>query len=382
MDVLDWPRAPDYRIPWDQLQDFPWVHDMERCPQDAVHHGESNVWVHTRMALESLVSMQAWRELPESERRAVYTACLLHDVAKPATTRTDDDGRITAKGHSARGALMARKILWELGLPFSTRELVCGLVRCHQLPFYLIERDDARRLAAEISLVARCDLLALLAEADIRGRVCRDLSRILDNIELFREYCRDEGCFSSPRRFASDHTRYVFFHAEGRHPDVEAWDDTKLAVVVMSGLPGSGKDTYVKAHLPDWPMVSLDGLREELDIDPTDNQGRIVQAARERAKDYLRRGEPFVWNATNLSRRFRTPLLSLLADYHARIRLAYVEAPHHRLWAQNRAREACVPEKVIRAMLERWEVPDQTEAHQLVYWIGGEAEPAGLEPAL
>ncbi|WP_394839507.1 AAA family ATPase [Pendulispora rubella] len=366
---IDLPQAPDYRVPWDALQVFPWVRALEACPQDPIHHAEGNVWIHTRMVLETLAGMTSWRELPEEDRRAVYLACLLHDVAKPATTRTEDDGRVTAKGHSRRGELMARKILWELGEPFGLRERVCGLIRYHQIPFYLIEREDARRMAAEISLVARCDLLSLVAEADIRGRVCQDLQRILDNIDLYREYCRDEGCFNGPRTFASPHTRYTFFHSEGRHPDVEAWDDTKVNVVVMSGLPGSGKDTYVKTHFPNWPVVSLDGLREELDIDHSDNQGQVVQTARERAKEHLRRGERFVWNATNISRRFRAPLLSLLADYHARITIVYVEAPREALWSQNRSRDAVVPERVIRAMMDRWEVPDGTEAHEIVYAV-------------
>src|SRR5262249_40546788 len=154
---------------------------------------------------------------------------------------------------------------WELGVSFALREHVCALVRYHQIPFYLVERDDAQRVAAEISLVARCDLLALVAEADIRGRICADLDRILLNIDLYRAHCEDEGCFRSSRRFASDHTRVVYFRSHGRHPDVEAFDDTKSEVVLMCGLPGSGKDTYIRRHFADWPIVSLDGLREELE---------------------------------------------------------------------------------------------------------------------
>jgi predicted kinase len=362
------PEAPHYGVPWTELQVFDWVRALEACPQDPVHHAEGNVWIHTRMVLETLVALPEWRALPKTEQHIVYLACLLHDVAKPATTRTEDDGRVTAKGHSRRGELMARQILWEQGLPFAAREVVCGLIRHHQIPFYLIERDDAQRLAAEVSLIARCDLLALVAEADILGRVCSDLPRIVDNIQLFRQFCQDEGCYLTPRAFASPHTRLMFFNSAGRHPDVEAWDDTVLEVVVMSGLPGSGKDTYVQSHFPGWPVVSLDGLREELDVEATDNQGTVVQAARERAKEFLRKRERFVWNATNISRKFRIPLLSLLADYHAKIRVVYVEAPHKLLFAQNRNRAAVVPESAIQGMIRRWEVPDLTEAHE-VQWV-------------
>jgi len=356
------------RLAWSELQAFDWVRALEPCPQDPIHHAEGNVWIHTRMVLETLLDMPGWKALSEEDRAIVHIACLMHDIAKPATTREEEDGRITAKGHSRAGDLMARRILWELGAPFELREQVCALIRYHQIPFYLIERDDARKLAAEISLSTRCDLLALVAEADIRGRTCADMGRIVDNIELFREFCRDEGCFTGPRHFASDHTRVVYFRSEGRHPDVEAYDDTKGELVLMCGLPGSGKDTFARQTFPETPVVSLDALRDELEIDPTETQGAVVQAARERAKEHLRRGERFVWNATNLSRQRRGPILDMASAYGARIRIVYVEVPKETLHAQNRAREAVVPSAVIRRMTERWEIPTLTEAHEIT-WV-------------
>lgn len=353
-----------HRVRWDELQAFDWVRALAGCPQDPVHHAEGDVHIHTRMVLEKLYEMRAWHALSDEDWHAVFIACLMHDIAKPATTRVED-GRITAKGHSRAGELMARRILWELGAPFALREQVCALIRYHQIPFYLIERDDAQKVAAEVSLTARCDLLALVAEADIRGRVCADMNRIVDNIELFREACREEGCFTGPRRFASDHTRFVYFRADGhgRHPDVEAFDDRRNEVVLMSGLPGSGKDTYVRNHFADWPVVSLDDLRTELDVDPTDTQGSVVQAAKERAKEHLRKGTRFVWNATNLNRQRRGPIVEMAADYGARVRIVYLEVPRAVLFEQNRAREAVVPWTVIRRMTERWEVPSLMEAH-------------------
>lgn len=352
-------------VPWNDLQVFDWVRALEACPQDPIHHAEGNVWIHTRMVLETLLEMPGYQALSEIDKSAVYLGCLLHDVAKPATTRIEEDGRVTAKGHSRAGELLARRLLWEMDVPVELREQVCGLIKFHQIPFFLINSPKAQRTAAELSLFCRADLLAMVAEADIRGRICNSLPEVLENIELFRAFCQDEGCYQQPRAFASDHTRYLFFHSDGRHPDVEAFDDTKGEMILMCGLPGAGKDTYIRRHYPDLPVISLDDLRIELDVEATDNQGTVLQMSRQRLREQLRSGKSFVFNATNLHRQRRQPILDLAADYKVRTRIVYVEAPRKQLLASNRGREAQVPEDVIFRMTKRWEMPSLLEAHQV-----------------
>lgn len=357
------------RVRWDELQTFSWVKRMKNCPQDPVHHAEGDVWIHTRMVLEELTRLKSWREMPESDRYIVHVACLLHDVAKPFTTVTEPDGRVTANGHSRAGELVARQLLWNMGVPFAHREQICALIRFHQVPFFLIERDDCDRVAAEISLRGRCDLLGVVAEADIRGRVCQDLNRVLDNIGLYNEYCLEQACYSNQKAFASAHTRIRYFENNSQLADVEAYDDCRGQMTIMCGLPGAGKDHFIKNHLGDIPMISLDGLREEMDVSPTDEQGAVVQAAKEKARTYLRKAEPFVWNATNLTRQRRSALIGLARDYHARVKIVYVESPREKLFEQNRSRKAVVPPEVIERMTSRWEVPTLTEAHEVQYVV-------------
>jgi predicted kinase len=364
------PSPPDYRVDWENIErEFPAVGQLAGCPQDNVHHAEGDVHVHTQMVIEALVSMPGWRALAQPEREIVFTAALLHDVAKPACTRIED-GRINSRGHSKRGAIMTRSLLWSMELPLEAREQIANLIRYHQIPFFLIDQPDARRTLFEVSQSARCDLLALVAEADARGRVCSDAQKLLDNISLFVQYAWEQECLSGPRQFPNDHSRFLYFRREGRDPEYTAYDDTVCEVVMMSGLPGAGKDFWVAENMPDHPVVSLDALRREMGISPKANQGPVVSRAREAAREHLRKRRPFIWNATNISRQIRAVSVNLFAAYNARVRIVYVEAPEQRLYAQNAERADAVPPEVIRKLTARWEVPDLTEAHRVEHTAG------------
>ena len=91
-----------------------------------------------------------------------------------------------------------------------------------------------------------------------------------------------------------------------------------------------------------------------------------------RAEEYLAAGQDVIWNATSLHRGLRANLLTRFALHHARVRLVYVETAPDRLWDQNAGRDAVVPEDALRRMMTRWEPPDPTEGHE-VLWIANGA---------
>ncbi|MBI4861229.1 MAG: AAA family ATPase [Candidatus Riflebacteria bacterium] len=363
------PCAPAYEVDWPALLDgCPWLGELAGCVDDPRFHGEEDVLAHTRMVAEELVRLAGWRALPEPQRESLFAAALLHDLGKPATRRVDPDGRIGTPGHARRGSILTRITLWKRDVPFEVREEIAALVRHHMVPGHLLQRDRPERRAIEVSQVVRCDLLSLLAEADALGRKCDDRQRLLDEVELFRDCCRELGCYDGPRRFGCASARYLYFTSLDRHPDAPAPEGFVTEVVVMSGLPGAGKDTWIRKNLAGWPVVSLDAIRQRMGIRPTAPQGPIRDAARKLAKEHLRARRPFVWNATNVSRQMRAECIGLFANYGARVRIVYVEAGYEQLGQQNSGRRDEVPGAVIEKLLERWEVPDVTEAHQ-VDWI-------------
>jgi predicted kinase len=321
------------------------------------------------MVCEALLSLEAYRTLSSEVQTILFLAAVLHDVGKPDCTRIEEGGRITSRGHSRRGAILGRRLLWQMGIPFQQREAVCALIRFHQVPYFLIDREDSARLAIEISCVGRGDWLTLLAEADVRGRICADQVRLLDNVSLCRVQMSELGVLDRPYPFDSEQARVLFFRDPQRHPDAPAHANHRARVILMSGLPGSGKDHHIRETYPDWPVISLDALREELDVAPGENQGEVLNAARDRARVYLRAGTNFVWNATNLMRQLRSQPLDLFLGYQAHVSIVYREATPEILFAQNRNRAAVVPQRVMERFLDRWEVPDWTEAHAVEYHV-------------
>jgi predicted kinase len=212
------------------------------------------------------------------------------------------------------------------------------------------------------------DWLAVLAKADILGRECRDSKDLLERISLFSEFCNEQGCLNNSKIFPNIISRFVYFQKENGFADFEAYDDTKSEVILMSGLPAAGKDTWIQKNYPDYKVISLDYIREDLDISPKDEQGDVVFKARETARVYLRKNQNFIWNATNLTSSLRRQLIDLFHSYGARVKIIYLEVPFSEIIKRNRERSRSVPENVIKRMIAKLEVPDITESHE-VEWI-------------
>jgi len=354
------------------LEAFPQLRLAATTPQDPVYHAEGNVWTHTCMVVRALLAAPAYAQLRRADQEVVFLAALLHDIAKCSTTVIDEaTGRIGQPGHSKKGAIDARIALWDAGAPFAVREAICRLIAVHQVPFYALETSrkgwspefTVRQLSWQVDL----RLLALLAEADMRGRICPDMQRTLDAIELFCELAREENCFGQPRAFADAHTAVSYFRGASVYPDYPLYQEAGSRVVVLSGLPASGKDTWVAAHCQDWPVVSFDDMRAQLGLAHGKNEGLVAHGAIDKAKALLREKRPFVWNATHLSDQMRSKSLDLCFAYQAEVELVYLERPRAELLARNHKRDTTLSNKRLLEMLYRWEVPLPTEAHRVSY---------------
>jgi predicted kinase len=367
------PAPPDWSLDWNTLQAwYPWLLDLAATPQDPHYHAEGNVLTHTRMVAEALVALPAWQALAPPARAVLFAAAVFHDIAKPICTTIDGAGQVRSPHHARKGEQLARTLLWRNAaqygdIPFPYREQIAKLVRHHGLPLWFLDKPDPARAMVAASQVVRLDDVALLAEADVRGRICADQHELLDRIALFRQYCAELGCLAQPRAFASAHSRFLYFRNPDARLDYDAYDDTRFEVTLLCGIPAAGKDTWVRQHASHIPIIALDAIRAELGVAPGKHAGQVALHARRRARQLLQHQQPFVWNATNITRRLRRQLIDFFTGYGARVRIVYVDAPLDVLLQRNGARPEPVPEKVITRMLETFELPDPAEAHVVDY---------------
>lgn len=352
---------------------------LRQTPQSPVFHAEGDVLVHTRMVCDALMQLPDYHELNERQRHVLYVAALLHDIGKIHTTKLVD-GDWHTPHHAPVGSNMTREMLWrDYGLCgqrelIDIREAICLLVRYHSYPPVAIDRPNVQlrlhRMAANSLLVPDFSirLLCMLCKADMLGRKCYDQQEVLDRIALCEELAKEEGCYEASFPFPSSYTQRTFLSGRDVWKEQEFYDDCWGEVILMSGLPGTGKDTWIKNNVPDLPMISLDNIRKANKISPLAEQGKVAIIARERAKEYLRRHQPFIWNATNITAQMRESLVSLFESYHAHVRIVYLETDWQTLLERNSSREDAVPLSVVEEMLGKMLLPEACEARK-VEWI-------------
>jgi predicted kinase len=340
---------------------------MAACQQDSGWHSEGDVWTHTKMVCAQLPVLAEWPVLTPHERTVLSFTALFHDAAKPLTSQTDPStGRITSPKHAVKGEHQARAVLRDLGCDLPVREEIARMVRFHGRPAFLLEKANPALEVVSLSWSVSNKLLYLFALADTRGRTTAETGRPEENLHYWRMTAEEHDCFETPFRFGNDQARFQFFRQKEPNLHYVPHEAYRCTVTMTSGLPASGKDTWLAKFRSDLPVVSLDDVREELGVEATEDQGRVAQRARERCRELLRARTSFAFNATNLLRQTRRRWVDLFAGYDARIEMVYVEPHLSVILDRNRRRIRPVPEDVIVGLSKKLEPPTWVETHGLV----------------
>jgi predicted kinase len=142
--------------------------------------------------------------------------------------------------------------------------------------------------------------------------------------------------------------------------------NVKPRIVLLSGLPGSGKSTWIAGKDG---VLSSDALRQLLADDPC-NQNihpRVFRVLRDLLKHRLELKRPVTYvDATNLTPYERRPYIAIADLFDAEIEALFFDVSITECIRRNQARERQVPEDVIRQMAARLVPPDVAEGFSLV----------------
>ncbi|MCL2102542.1 MAG: AAA family ATPase [Syntrophorhabdaceae bacterium] len=370
-------------INWDMITQSslsPYFTSMSKTMQNMEWHGEKDVLTHTKMVCEKLIQLKEWQKLGRHDQEALFIAALFHDIGKIACTRSENN-QVISPNHTAIGDRMTRAILWkDFGLSGTQqarnfRETICCLIRHHSKPLFFYKDESPIRNA--ITIAANGDLargytnemLYILGKADILGRISKNINEQLDNLEFFKEISEESGCFNKAISFPDPFSRYAYLSGRDILPGQKLYNDAWGTVILLAALPGTGKDAYIQKFFTDLPVVSLDALREEMDLSHTGSQSKTVYSARERAKEYLRNRKPFVWNATNIKPALRKNQIELFIQYKAMVKIVFLETSWEEMLRRNKNRKNIVPESAIEKMLDQLTMPNLREAHEVEWGI-------------
>ncbi|MEM0968292.1 MAG: AAA family ATPase, partial [Verrucomicrobiota bacterium] len=94
-------------------------------------------------------------------------------------------------------------------------------------------------------------------------------------------------------------------------------------------------------------------------------EGEVLQAAKAQLRESLRRREKVIWDATNLRKSLRLPLVELGYSYRTRVRVLVHSSPLDEIRKRNRDRPDPIPGRVLERQICRMEWPLASEGHHV-----------------
>ena len=135
-------------------------------------------------------------------------------------------------------------------------------------------------------------------------------------------------------------------------------------LIVMVGVPGSGKSTYAKNHFENnAEILSSDALRKELfgDENNQKNNDILFSELYSRARNFLNNNKNVVIDATNINVFERKRMLKNFEDLNVEKIAVVIQTSIEKCLKQNAQRERRVDDSVIEMFFKNFEMPTTAE---------------------
>lgn len=143
---------------------------------------------------------------------------------------------------------------------------------------------------------------------------------------------------------------------------VKEMEEKQPELVIMVGLPGSGKSTIINQRYANHTVVSSDDIIEKaaaeqgLTYDEAfkDNIGRATMGMKIAFKDAVEKNEDIVWDQTNLSKKKRRGILQQIPKHYRTVAVVFILPEKVRAERAAGRTGKSIPDHVMKSMTKNY----------------------------
>ena len=305
--------------------------------QNNKHH-DLNLFAHINLAVE------------QSSNTELKLAMLFHDLGKVYTAVPNkvDSNQTSFYGHELKSAEIAEQWLIEFEAPKELRQAVKDIILLHMSKTIKLRKlqDKVGSYVGALSLKGH--------KSDVKAR----LNINKEEVSKISQRCLE---FNSLDR------------------DTIEYNDSKPEMIILIGLPRSGKSLFKIKNYANYISISRDDIRErEFDFKGNmDNEKLVTTLFNQELTESLNKGVNIIIDNTNIQRKYRRQFIQQARAHGYNIKAIVIDTDYEQV--VKNAQKENFPMNVIESMRNRFTMPIMEEGYYVIEVFKTRFSDSGIE---